>query len=147
VHCCEAFVTYFQKLSVFIFYEFFNLLPSYSFKRIYSHSIVQVIESIVYHYSCISSRIFSLNVQQLHISISSGIILLYLNFSILYVGDSFDSLHELVDGVCALELAVVLTVGLELHLIVPVRHLSHQQLLLHREFLLPHDLCVIGYLV
>jgi hypothetical protein len=101
----------------------------------------------VYHYSGISSRIFSLNVQQLHISKSSRVILLYLNFSILNVRDSFDSLHELVDGVSALELAIVLTVGLELHLIVPVRHLSHQQLLLHREFLLPYDLSVIGYLV
>jgi hypothetical protein len=140
MHCSEAFVTYFQKLSVFIFYEFFNLLPSYPFKRIKSHSVVQVIESIVYHYSGISLRIFSLNVQQLHIPKSSRVILLYLNFSILNVRDSFDSLHELVDGVCALELAVVLTVGLELHLIVPVRHLPHQQLLLHCEFLLPHDL-------
>ena len=101
----------------------------------------------MYHYSSISLRIFSLNIQQLHIPKSSRVILLYLNFSILYIRDGFDSLHELVDSVSALKLAVVLTVGLELHLIVPVRHLPHQQLLLHREFLLPHDLCVIGYLV
>jgi hypothetical protein len=101
----------------------------------------------MHHYSGISSRILSLNIQQLHISKSSRVILLYLYISILYVRDSFDSLHELVDSVSALELAIVLAVGLELHLIVPVRHLSHQQLLLHCEFLLPYDLCVIGDLV
>ena len=56
MHCSQALVAYFQKLSVFIFDEFLDLLPSDSFKRIESHSVIQVVKSIVHHYGSISFR-------------------------------------------------------------------------------------------
>ena len=56
MHCSQALVAYFQKLPIFIFDEFLDLLPSDSFKRIESHSVVQVVKSIVHHYGRISFR-------------------------------------------------------------------------------------------
>jgi hypothetical protein len=88
-----------------------------------------------------------LNIQQLHVSIASGVVLLYFDFCFLIVGDSFDCLHEFVYRISPLELAIVFTVGLELHLVMSVRHLTDEKLLVHREFLVAHHLIVIGNLV